>query len=74
VSIGLFAQSGGKNGYQPEMEAMKPNWAAGVKITAPQFNGFSERYHLLEATKSLDAAEAGIMVLWLYAGGTPRTA
>ena len=37
--LGLFANYGFKNGYEPNIEVLRGNWAAGLNAKIPIFNG-----------------------------------
>ncbi len=45
----LFASGGGKNGYFPDLNKVKANYAAGVGFKFPIFDGTRSKYSLLQA-------------------------
>jgi outer membrane protein TolC len=56
-TIGVSVSGGVKNGYPPELDQIKPNWAGAVQLAVPIFNGFRTRYQEEEAESNLRAAQ-----------------
>ena len=52
-----------KNGYEPNLDALRGNWLAAVSVKVPIFNGFLTRYKESEAKVNTSAAELGIATL-----------
>jgi outer membrane protein len=55
-SINIFASGGGKNGYVPELNVFKLNFAAGFGIRVPIFDGTRTHNNLLQASSSIKTA------------------
>ena len=51
------ASWGSTNGYQPDIEEMRTNFAAGVQLQIPLFTGFRTKASTSEATSMMHAAE-----------------
>lgn len=56
-SLNLNILGGFKNGYFPNLNTIKANWAAGAEIQAPIFNGFETRSQVRQAEAGLRAAQ-----------------
>ncbi len=61
VSVNLTV--GAKNGYIPHLNALKPNWVAGMSVDFPLFNGYRTRSQVEESQASLNQARANIQAL-----------
>ena len=59
--LNLFASYGLKNGYEPNLEVLRGNWAAGVNASIPIFNGSLKDGKVEEAEAKLKAASAKIL-------------
>jgi outer membrane protein len=64
--ITFIATGGAKNGYMPYLYRIKPNYAAGVGIAVPVFDGMKTKYNLLQA-------ESAITSIGLETENTKRT-
>jgi outer membrane protein TolC len=53
----LSAAYGLRNGYEPNLNAIRGNWTAGVQLEVPVFNGFRARAHSEETEAVRLAAE-----------------
>jgi outer membrane protein len=58
-SLGLDVLSGFKNGYEPSLNTLKGNFAAGFDLQVPLFNGHRAKYQQAEARANLEASRAG---------------
>jgi outer membrane protein len=56
-TFGVNLQMGFKNGYVPNLNTLKANWAAGAEINVPIFNGFMTRNRVSQARANLSAAQ-----------------
>jgi outer membrane protein len=59
-TLGLFATSGYKNGYIPDLNEWTANFTAGAQLQMPLFTGFRIRSREDNARASLRAAQAGL--------------
>jgi outer membrane protein TolC len=57
-SVGLGVAAGFKNGFYPNLEQWRPNWAGSLKLEVPLFEGHRTRYQTEAAEANLHAAEA----------------
>jgi outer membrane protein len=53
--INFFATGGAKNGYLPDLNQLKANYAVGVGISVPIFDGMKTKYNLLQAESSINS-------------------
>jgi outer membrane protein len=53
--INFFATGGAKNGYLPDLYQLKANYAVGVGISVPIFDGMKTKYNLLQAESSINS-------------------
>jgi outer membrane protein len=56
--LALNLSSGFKNGYQPNLDQIKANYAAGLQFQVPVFNGHRTRSQRIEAEANLRSARA----------------
>jgi outer membrane protein TolC len=49
-----MATAGAKNGYIPNLEQVRPNYALGVGISVPIFDGMKTKYNLLQAESAIN--------------------
>ena len=56
-SLGINLLGGFKNGYFPNLNTIKADWAGGAEIQAPIFNGFQTRSRVRQADAALHAAQ-----------------
>ncbi len=59
-SINLMAQYGIKNGFEPNLDALRGNWMVGVSANVPIFDGFRTEAKIEEAEAELDAQNSKI--------------
>lgn len=52
--ISFMATAGAKNGYIPNLEQVRPNYALGVGISVPIFDGMKTKYNLLQAESAIN--------------------
>ena len=52
-----------KNGYEPNLDALRGNWAAALSLNVPIFNGFLTRYKESEAKVNSSEADLNIITL-----------
>ena len=52
-AVNLFASGGNKNGYVPDINAFKWNFAAGIGISVPIFDGTRKHNNLLQASSAI---------------------
>jgi len=52
--INLFASGGLKNGYIPDLEAIRPNYTVGIGISVPLFDGMKTKYNLLQTESAIN--------------------
>lgn len=55
--LGAFASAGEKNGYVPEIDKIKFNYAAGITLNIPVYNGNREKENLAIAQSGIQAAQ-----------------
>ena len=53
--INFIAAGGAKNGYLPDLNQLKANYAVGVGISVPIFDGMKTRYNLLQAKSAINS-------------------
>jgi outer membrane protein TolC len=53
--INFVATGGAKNGYLPDLYQVKANYAIGVGISIPIFDGMKTRYNLLQAKSAINS-------------------
>lgn len=53
--INFLATGGLKNGYLPDLNQLNANYAAGVGISIPIFDGMKTRYNLLQAKSAINS-------------------
>jgi outer membrane protein len=53
--INFVATGGAKNGYLPDLYKVKANYAVGVGISIPIFDGMKTRYNLLQAKSAINS-------------------
>jgi outer membrane protein len=54
--ISLAATGGAKNGYIPNLGAIRPNYSVGIGISVPIFDGMKTKYNLLQAESAISTA------------------
>jgi outer membrane protein len=57
-SLGLGLYSGFKNGYEPNLNTLRGNFAAGLDVQVPIFSGHRTRYRRAETDANLESARA----------------
>jgi outer membrane protein len=57
-SLDLGVAAGLKNGFYPNLEQWRPNWAGSLKLEVPLFDGHRTRYRMEAAQANLLSAEA----------------
>ncbi len=62
-SLNLALGYGIKNGYEPNLDALRGNWVAAVSVKVPLFNGFLTRYKESEAKVNTAVSELNITTL-----------
>lgn len=55
-SLSVFATGGGKNGYIPNLNEVKPNFVAGVSVKIPLFDGNRLKYNLSQKRSAINNA------------------
>ncbi len=55
--LSMTVSGGARNGYQPELNALKANYSAGVGISIPIFDGMKTKYNLMQAESAISNAE-----------------
>jgi len=55
--INIFANAGGKNGYIPDLNAIKANYVAGLGLRIPVFDGARNKNNLLIAKSSIQTSD-----------------
>lgn len=60
-TLGLGAQAGAKNGYMPDIQQIRPNWAGVVQLSVPIYDGNRVRNQRVEAQAGVRAADARIL-------------
>lgn len=53
--VNFFAAGGAKNGYLPELAQLKLNYAVGVGISVPIFDGMKTKYNLQQVESSINS-------------------
>jgi outer membrane protein TolC len=53
--INFVATAGAKNGYLPNLNQLKANYAVGVGISIPIFDGMKTKYNLLQAESAINS-------------------
>jgi outer membrane protein len=53
--INFMATGGAKNGYLPNLYQLKANYAVGVGISVPIFDGMKTKYNLLQAESAINS-------------------
>jgi outer membrane protein len=53
--INFVATGGAKNGYLPDLNQLRANYAVGVGISVPIFDGKKTKYNLLQAESSINS-------------------
>jgi outer membrane protein TolC len=53
--INFVATGGAKNGYLPDLNQLKANYAVGVGISIPIFDGMKTKYNLLQAGSAINS-------------------
>jgi outer membrane protein len=48
-TVSFIATGGAKNGYIPDLNEIKPNYAMGLGLKIPVFDGMKKKYNLLQA-------------------------
>ena len=59
--LNVFANYGFKNGYEPNLQVLRGNWAAGVNAKIPIFNGNLKEGKIEEAEANLKTTSAKIL-------------
>jgi len=54
--LSLFASAGGKNGYPKDLATVKLNYAAGIGLKIPLFDGHRMKYNLAQTKSALNNA------------------
>ena len=54
--LSLFASAGGKNGYPKDLATVKLNYAAGIGLKIPLFDGHRMKYNLVQTKSALNNA------------------
>jgi outer membrane protein len=54
--INVIASGGAKNGYIPNLEAIKANYSVGIGISVPIFDGMKTKFNLLQAESAINSA------------------
>ncbi len=62
-SLNATLSYGLKNGYEPNLDALRGNWAAAVSVRVPIFNGFMTRYKESEAKVNTNVSELNITTI-----------
>jgi outer membrane protein TolC len=57
-SLKVFGSYGVKNGYEPNLDAWRGNWAVGAVAAVPIFNGNRTEYQVEESKAALEAEQA----------------
>lgn len=58
--LGVGAQVGGKNGYQPNLDKFRPNTVGVVQLSVPIYDGNKNKNQRLEAAANIRGAQARI--------------
>ena len=62
-TLNIIANYGFKNGYEPNLDVLRGNWAAGINASIPIFNGNLRDAKVEEAEASLQSSSAKILEL-----------
>ncbi len=62
-SLNATVSYGIKNGYEPNLDALRGNWAASFSVRVPIFNGFMTRYKENEAKVNSNVSELNISTI-----------
>ncbi len=62
-SLNAALSYGVKNGYEPNLDVLRGNWAASFSVRVPIFNGFLTRYKESEAKVNTNVSELNITTL-----------
>ena len=62
-TLNIIANYGFKNGYEPNLDVLRGNWAAGINASIPIFNGNLRDAKVEEAEASLKSSSAKILEL-----------
>ncbi len=62
-SLNAALSYGIKNGYEPNLDALRGNWAASFSVRVPIFNGFLTRYKESEAKVNSNVSELNISTI-----------
>ncbi len=60
-NLSLIANYGFKNGYEPNLEVLRGNWAAGINASIPIFNGNLKEAKVEEAEANIRSSSAKIL-------------
>ncbi len=61
--LSVFGSYGFKNGYEPNLDVLRGNWAAGINASIPIFNGNIKDAKVEEAEANLKSSSAKILEL-----------
>ncbi len=61
--LSIAANYGFKNGYEPNLDVLRGNWAAGIVASVPIFNGNLKEAKVEEAEANIKSSSAGILQL-----------
>jgi outer membrane protein TolC len=53
--VNFLATGGAKNGYLPDLGKLKGNYAVGIGIAVPLFDGMKTKYNLLQAESAINS-------------------
>ncbi len=56
--LSLNLATGFKNGYEPNLSTWRGNYAAGLELKIPVFNGYKTKYQVAESDANLNSAHA----------------
>ena len=62
-TVSIIASYGFKNGYEPNLDVLRGNWAAGINASIPIFNGNIKDARVEEAEANLKSSSAKILEL-----------
>ena len=62
-TLNIIASYGFKNGYEPNLDVLRGNWAAGINASIPIFNGNLREAKVEEAEANLKSSSAKILDL-----------
>ncbi|HKI78033.1 MAG TPA: TolC family protein [Ignavibacteriaceae bacterium] len=60
-NVNLQVSYGLKNGFEPNLDAIRGNWSAGIGVSIPIFNGFRTDAQVEEAKANLNVSEINTM-------------